>query len=81
MRQKKFERDQRARPTPEEMEIACLEDELATTRNLNDRLDDLVDKQLRQLDQIGYAVDLYLGGDREQGVTLDAIINAIGRKR
>ena len=81
MRQKEYEHDRRNQPTAEEMEIACLEDELNATRNLNDRLDNLVDKQLKQLDQINHAIDLYLKDERKEGVTLDAIMNAVERRR
>lgn len=101
MAHEKYKREQKqySRPTPEQVEIALLEQqlehaqnslgyyedkviecgkELEATRNLNDRLDRLVEKQLEQLDQINGAISLFVKGKRKEGVTLDTIINVMG---
>lgn len=82
-RQAEYEQNRNhfSRPTPEQLEIASLEEELNVTRNLNDQLEHIVDKQKYQLDQINGAIELYVKGERKEGVTLDTVINTMGWKR
>ncbi len=54
--QKQFEREQFARPTMEQAEIAKLEEELTHAYNTNEYLRDYMDKQTKQLDQIKGAI-------------------------
>lgn len=75
MRQAEYEANRRhfARPTPEQLEIASLEEELNVTRNLNDQLEHIIDKQIDKLDRINGAISFYESHERSAGITLDTI--------
>lgn len=59
-------------------DIAMLEEELRHTRNVNDHLNNCVDKLVEQRDQVNGAINLYVRGKRKEGVTLDSIRSIMG---
>lgn len=56
-----------------------LEEELRHARNVNDHLNNYVDKLVEQRDQVNGAINLYVRGKRKEGVTLDSIRSIMGQ--
>ena len=64
-----------------EAEIALLKQQLQHCQNTHEYLNDYIDKLTEQRDQINGHIQLFVTGERKEGITLDSIIHTMEWKR